>query len=61
MQFLTSITIILAIPTMISSYWGMNVPVPLQDNPFGFILVVMFSIIVGILVTLWLKKKRMLG
>jgi len=61
MQFLTSITIILAIPTMISSYWGMNVPVPLQDNPFGFILVVMFSIILGIIVTLWLKRKRMLG
>ncbi len=36
MKYLTSITIILAIPTMIASYWGMNVPVPLQENPFGF-------------------------
>ena len=33
MKYLTSITIILAIPTMIASYWGMNVPVPLQNNP----------------------------
>lgn len=61
MQFLTSITIILAIPTMISSYWGMNVPVPLQDNPFGFIIIVIFSLMVGIIATLWLKRKGMLG
>lgn len=60
MQFLTSITIILAIPTMISSYWGMNVQVPLQNNPFGFIIMVLFSILVGIIATLWLKKKGML-
>lgn len=61
MQFLTSVTIILAIPTMISSYWGMNVPVPFQNNPFGFIIMVVFSIAVGIIATLWLKKKGMLG
>lgn len=61
MQFLTSITIILAIPTMISSYWGMNVPVPLQNNPFGFSIMVIFSIIIGIIATVWLRKKGMLG
>jgi len=61
MQFLTSITIILAIPTMISSYWGMNVPVPLQNHPFGFIIMVLFSLMVGIVATLWLRKKGMLG
>lgn len=61
MQFLTSITIIIAIPTMISSYWGMNVPVPMQDNPFGFIMIVLLSILIGIIATLWLKKKEMLN
>lgn len=61
MQFLTSITIIIAIPTLISSYWGMNVPVPLQNNPFGFILIVILSIVLGILVSIWLRKKGMLG
>ncbi|MFR0823577.1 MAG: magnesium transporter CorA family protein [Clostridia bacterium] len=60
MKFLTSITIILAIPTMIASYWGMNVRVPLQDNPLGFIIVVAFSIILGIIAMLWLKRKDML-
>ena len=60
MKYLTSITIILAIPTMIASYWGMNVPVPLQENPFGFVLIVVFSILIGVIASLWLKKKGML-
>jgi len=59
MKFLTSITIILAIPTMISSYWGMNIPVPLQGNPYGFIIMIFLSILVGAVVTIWLKKKGM--
>ena len=61
MQFLTSITIILAIPTMISSYWGMNVPVPLQSNPFGFTIIIIFSLIIAIIGVWWLKIKKMLG
>lgn len=61
MQFLTAITIILAIPTMISSYWGMNVPVPLQDNPFGFVVIVLFSLVIGLIAIIWLRRKQMLG
>ena len=60
MKYLTSITIILAIPTMIASYWGMNVTVPMQGNPFGFLLIVVSSLLIGIIATLWLKKKGML-
>ena len=60
MKYLTSITIILAIPTMIASYWGMNVPVPLQESPLGFILIVISSILIGVIATIWLKRKGML-
>lgn len=60
MKYLTSITIILAIPTMVASYWGMNVPVPLQDNPWGFPIILAFSIIIAIIATIWLNKKDML-
>ena len=60
MKYLTSITIILAIPTMIASYWGMNVPMPLQNNPFGFVIIVLFSLLVGVIASLWLKRKGML-
>lgn len=62
MKFLTSITIILAIPTMIASYWGMNVQVPMQflNTPWAFYAVVAFSVILGIIAMIWLKKKDML-
>ena len=60
MKTLTSITIILAVPTMISSFWGMNVGLPLQDNPFGFIVMISISIILTLIVSWWLKRRDML-
>lgn len=60
MKVLTSITIILSVPTMIASYWGMNVPVPLQYNPFGFLIIIGISILISIVVTWWLNKQNML-
>ena len=60
MKFLTSITIILSIPTMIASFWGMNVPVPRQDNPYGFVILIGFSVIISIIATVWLNKRDML-
>ncbi len=61
MKFLTSITIVLAVPTMISSFWGMNVGLPFQDSPFGFVVMILISVILTLLVTYWLKRKDMLN
>lgn len=60
MKFLTSITIVLAIPTMVSSFWGMNVGLPFQNSRFGFLIMVAISIVLTLSVTWWLKKKDML-
>lgn len=60
MKFLTSITIILAIPTLISSLWGMNVPVPLQNHPYGFIILVAICIIVTLIAVFMLKRRDLL-
>ena len=60
MKFLTSITIILEVPTMISSFWGMNVKLPFENSPMGFLIMVLIAIIMTIAVTLWLNKKDML-
>ncbi len=49
MRFLTSVTIILAIPTVISSFIGMNVHVPYENNPYGFLYIVIISVIVTVL------------
>ncbi len=61
MKFLTSITIVLAIPTMVSSFWGMNVNLPFQNSPIGFIIMIAISLALTLLVTWWLKKKDMLN
>ncbi len=61
MKFLTSITIILAIPTLVASIWGMNVPVPLQNQSYGFIVLIIFATFITFIVMLWLKKKDMLN
>lgn len=60
MKTLTSITIILAIPTLISSFWGMNVSVPLANTPFAFGIIAIFAVLLTLLVSFWLNKKNML-
>ena len=61
MKILTAITIIISVPTMISSFWGMNVKVPMQDNPWGFAIILIASILIGIIVTIILKRKDYLN
>lgn len=59
MKFLAAITIILSIPTMLASFWGMNVPVPFAPHPYGFGIVIVISIILTIFATIFFKKKGM--
>lgn len=59
MKNLTSVTIVLSIPTMIGSFWGMNIALPLTENPFAFPIIIMFSIFISFLLALWLKRKGM--
>ena len=60
MKTLTSITIILAIPTVISSFWGMNVGVPFENTPYAFGIIAIIAIIITLLTSMWLNKKNML-
>ena len=47
MKQLTLISIILMIPTLIASFYGMNVPNALQDNPFGLTIIVITSLLIS--------------
>ena len=60
MKFLASITIVLSLPTLIASIWGMNVPLPFATNPYGFGIVCGISILLSVLAFVWLKRKDML-
>lgn len=58
MKRLTSISIILMIPTLIASIYGMNVTNHLERNPNGIYLILLGSFLLSILgVWLFLKKK----
>ncbi len=61
MKFLTSITLVISIPTMISSFLGMNVYLgEFGKNPYSFLLVVLASLLITIILILILKKKNLL-
>lgn len=57
MKFLTSVTILLAIPTMISSFFGMNVDVPWGEQG-GFFYVSLLAIIATCVTAFGLWKKK---
>ncbi|MBP5426635.1 MAG: magnesium transporter CorA family protein [Clostridiales bacterium] len=59
MKFLTAVTIVLSIPTMIYSMYGMNVTLPLQYNSMGFTYVIIISIVTALITARWLVKKGM--
>ena len=61
MKILASITIVVAIPTTVSSFMGMNVPLGIfQTNNYAFLIIVIISIVFSIVVAWILKKKNML-
>lgn len=59
MKVLTSITIIMAVPTIISSFFGMNVPVPFSDNPYAFLGIMLGSIGICFIFAKVMSKKDM--
>jgi magnesium transporter len=60
MRLLTSITIIITIPILIASFYGMNVPLPLAHSPYAFIMIVALSIFMSLLAVLYFVKRRWL-
>jgi magnesium transporter len=48
MKILASITIVLALPTMIASFYGMNVHLPLEEHPAALLIVLAFSIVIAV-------------
>ena len=48
MKFLAAMTIIVAIPTVVSSFFGMNVPVPFAENPLGFAYIMIIAVVISI-------------
>jgi len=58
MKFLTSITIILSLPTMVASFYGMNVQIPFQDYPHAFFIAMTISVLLSSVTAVIFWKKR---
>ena len=58
MKRLTTITIILMIPAAISGFFGMNVPNGMENNPYGFLIILSISLVSSLLGMLFIVKKR---
>jgi magnesium transporter len=59
MKQLASISIILMIPTLIASLYGMNVPNHLENNRWAFVVVLIFSALMSFLGIFIFRKKDM--
>lgn len=58
-RYLTSVTIILSLPILVASIYGMNVPLPFQNTPHAFWIVTLFALIISIVGVLWFRKKNL--
>lgn len=62
MKVLAIITIVMSIPTIIYSAYGMNVNsagMPFADSPFGFAIVIAISAVISLIVALIFSRKNM--
>ncbi len=60
MKFLTSVTLIISIPTLIASIFGMNVKLPFEGLDYAFWIIVGVSVLISIIIGLFLKKKKLM-
>ena len=58
MQRLTAVTIILMVPTLVASFYGMNVSLPLEKYPHAFFILMVISVVLSIIVGYFFLKKK---
>lgn len=60
MKFLATVTIVMSIPTMIFSAYGMNLNadgMPFAGNPLGFLYIILISLLISFIVAVVFRKK----
>ncbi|HSV85279.1 MAG TPA: magnesium transporter CorA family protein [Levilinea sp.] len=57
MKFLASMTIVLSLPMIVTSYFGMNVALPLQTDPNAYLMIIGIFVLLSLLVV-WVFMKR---
>ena len=60
MRTLTSVTIILMLPTLVASFFGMNLVNGMETNPVGFIVAIIISLLISVLSWFFFRHKRLI-
>lgn len=55
---LTSITIILSLPALVTGIYGMNVPIPYADSHYAFYIPILLSVGISIVISWYFMKKK---
>jgi magnesium transporter len=57
MKFLASVTIVLSIPTIITSFFGMNVPLPMSSQPWSYLgVIAIFASFCLLVILIFIRK-----
>ena len=59
MRTLTSVTIIMMIPTLITSMFGMNLVNGMESKPWGFVIAIIFSVAISAIAWGIFRRKRL--
>ena len=60
MRTLTSVTIILMLPTLVASFFGMNLINGMESNPAGFIIAIVMSVLISVISLFVFRHKRLI-
>ena len=60
MRTLTSVTIILMLPTLVASFFGMNLVNGMETSPMGFVTAIVISVAVSAICLLVFRHKRLI-
>ena len=60
MKNLTSVTIVLMVPTLVASFFGMNVRLPFADTNYAYLFTIGLSAILAAIVVIYFRRTRIL-
>ncbi|SEA69642.1 magnesium transporter [Prevotella sp. tc2-28] len=60
MRTLTSVTIILMLPTLVASFFGMNLINGMENSPIGFVIAIILSVAISVVSLLIFRHKRLI-
>ena len=60
MRTLTPVTIILMLPTLVASFFGMNLINGMENSPLGFVIAIILSVVISVISLLIFRHKRLI-